>query len=299
MTIGIGVLCSSTGSVPDVLTLISDSMGSTETHSTDAVAKTWSSGPLHAVGAGRIEVAAEIFDTIERHILGLPEGKRSHGTIWKSLCIAVNGFRSERFFFEVLRNEHVIENEISGRLFQNDPAKIQEAWKNYHIGAELLVGTFDDAGRALLYYIGTFADKPGWVHLLDNPAHGAIGTGSYNASAWLCYRNQAMNLGVKRSVYHAFEASRMAASAPTVNDQIELTIATKTGSSYIAKDRCYPDGPYSVTFDELENLYSRYGPQDTEGLVFSQEGAQYPQSPRDVVLPPSPSPESHGGSGEP
>jgi len=268
MTIGIGVLCSTAGKSPDAMVLVSDSMGSTETDSTAALSKMFTRGPIHAVAAGSLPVASEMFYTIADHIDKLPENDRSHGAIWKSINVAVNGVRSEKFFWEVLRNEHIIQNELMGTLFVNEQSKIQEAWKNYYIGADLLLGTFDSSGMALLYYIGWFANVPGLVHFVQFPGHHSIGTGSPNATAWLNFRNHAVNVGVKRAIYHAYEASRMAASAPTVNNQIEMTIATKEDSTYLAKQRYYP-GRYSISFAELDELYRKYGPQSTEAIEFS------------------------------
>ena len=265
MTIGIGVLCSTEGKRTDALVMISDSMGSTETDSTNVLGKMYTMGSVHAVAAGSMAVASEMFYTIANQIENIPPGTRRHGTLWQSLNVAVNGIRTEKFKWEVLRNQHVIENEIMGRIFEDDPAKIQEAWRTYHIGADLLVGTFDDDGQAFLYYVGPIGGVHGFVHLFQFPGHCAIGTGGPNASMWLNHRGQAINLGVKRSLYHAYEASRMAASSPTVNKEIEITIATKDNHSYFAKDRSYP-GAYSVSFAELDNLYQKYGPQSTDGI---------------------------------
>ena len=266
MTIGIGVLCSMEGKRPDALVMIADSMGSTETDSTNALSKMFTRGSIHAVGAGSLTVAAEMFSSIADQLDQLQDN-RTHGSMWKTLNLAVNGIRSEKFFWEVLRNEHVIENEVMGRIFVDDQASIQAAWKNYYIGADLLLGTFDSAGQALLYYIGRYLDTPGLVHLVQFPGHHSIGTGSQNASAWLNFRSQALNFGVKRSLYHAYEASRMAASAPTVNKEIEITIATNGESSYFAKERFYP-GKFSISFTELEDMYRKHGPQNTDGIKF-------------------------------
>jgi hypothetical protein len=268
MTIGIGVLCSTTGKAADAMVLISDSMGSTDTDSTNALSKMFSHGSIHAVAAGSLPVAAEMFHTIAGELDKIEDANRNHGTIWRSINVAVNGIRSEKFFWEVLRNEHIIQNELMGTLFVNDQSKIQEAWKNYYIGADLLLGTFDASGAALLYYIGWFAEAPGLVHFVQFPGHHSIGTGSPNATAWLNFRNHAVNFNVKRSIYHAYEASRMAASAPTVNSQIEITIATKGDSTYLAKDRYYP-GKHAISFSELDELYRKHGPQSTEGIEFS------------------------------
>ncbi len=295
MTIGIGVLCSTEQTKADALILISDSMGSTDTDSTNALAKMFSHGNVHGVGADNLSVASELFYAITVQIEALRV--RNHGTIWKSINEAVNGIRSERFMWQVLRSEHVIANDHIGILFQDEPSKIQESWKNFYVGATLLIGTFDDDGQALLYYVGGMQDAPGLVHFMQFPGHFTIGIGSQNAEAWLNYRNQALNLGVKQSLYHAFEASVMAASAPTVNREIEITIAMKDDTSYFGKNRNYP-GKYSVSFAELNAMYKKYGPQRTEGISFMESTQPSPQSTTGDPPPQPPLRASHGGSGE-
>jgi len=267
MTIGIGVLCSTRGLLPDAIVLISDSMGSTETDSTNVLSKMFTRGNVHGVAADSVSVAAELFYAIATQIESL-QAPKEHGKIWKAINLAVNGVRSEKFLWQVLRNEHVIENEHMGRVFQSDNDKIQEAWSRYYIGATLLIGTFDDEGQALLYYVGALEGAPGLVHFMQFPGHCSIGMGLQNADAWLNYRQQALNLGVKQSLYHAYEASRMAASAPSVNREIEITIALKDDHSYFGKDRSYP-GRYMTSIVELEGMYRAYGPQDTSGISLS------------------------------
>jgi hypothetical protein len=275
MTIGIGVLCStegSTGKKSDALALISDTMGSTETDST-ILGKMFIEAErnLYAVCAGNAVTAAEIFHTISSALGTLTV--RHHGSIWRTLSESVNGVRSEKFLWDVIHTQHIVGNSIVGRLVADDPANILASWRTYDVGAQLLVGTFDDEGQALLYYLGAYEGRAGLVHLEAFPGHCCIGAGFTNASAWLNHRGQRLDFGVKRSLYHAFEASRMAASAPSVNEDVEILIATKDAHGYFSPRRSEP-GPFDISIPELEKMYRKHGPQSTERIAFTVRGGQ-------------------------
>src|SRR5690242_2467799 len=119
MTIGIGVLGSTNGRNIDAVTLISDSMGSTDTDSTSALSKMFTEGNIHGVAAGSITVASELFHAICQEIGKLGDD-RNHGSIWKSISQAVNGVRVEKFFWEVVQHEFVIESDARGRVFASE-----------------------------------------------------------------------------------------------------------------------------------------------------------------------------------
>lgn len=129
-----------------------------------------------------------------------------------------------------------------GTLFANGQSRIQDAWKNYYVGADLVLGTFDGAGMACLYYIGWFADRPGLVHL--------------------------------------------AASAPTVNEQIEITIATKDESTYLANNHFYP-GKYTITFEELRDLYRSMARKARRDYDFRSSDWRHSQSLTKCSVPPA------------
>jgi hypothetical protein len=105
--------------------------------------------------------------------------------------------------------------------------EIVAAWQAYELGAEMLIGTFDAQGQALLYHLGRTESAHGFLHLVPIPGHYTIGSGAYNASLWLHRRDQHLGMSVHRSILHAVEASQFASSAPTVNSEIEMVIATK------------------------------------------------------------------------
>src|SRR5208337_552686 len=110
MTIGIGVLCSTYPNYeqlpgkprPDALVMAADTMGSTETDSTDAVHKIHENAGLgvYCVSANSLASASELFSTICHVLSGVSE--RTHGAMWNAISEAVNGHRAERFRWDVL-----------------------------------------------------------------------------------------------------------------------------------------------------------------------------------------------------
>lgn len=278
MTIGIGVLCSTKPKPheprPDALILIADSMGSTDTDSVDELHKLYfsESAKVHTTCAGHVEMAAEIVPIITESIPAL--SRRSHGNIWEAINLAVHGHRVQHFTWDVLAQRHsCLRPDPHGMLpiMKSDEQNILEEWQKYHTGAELIIGTFDFAGQAYLYIVGPQYDdqgiKPGLVHLHEFPGHWAIGSGAYNANFWLNYRGQTLSRSIKQSAYHAYEAKLMAARAPTVNDNIEIVVATPEASWYLTKEVPEREG-CEVSLLELEHQFKRYGPQNTYDLGF-------------------------------
>lgn len=262
LTIGIGVLCSSRGREtpcgPDTILMLADTMGSTDTDSTNELGKMFvrPDQNLYAVAAGSIPTASMLFHTMAEGFEGIKK-ERGHGSFWHSLNRSVNGIRSELFKWNVLHANHVVGNEAIGTLCMDKPENILEAWRTYDFGVQMLLATFGDDGRALLYFIGsTGQPEAGFVHFVEFPGHFSIGAGAPNAEAWLNFRGQRLDFSVERSLYHAYEASLMAASAPSVNEQIEVDVITKAGFSSV------------VSFDELKALNQKYGPQNTADLKF-------------------------------
>src|SRR5205807_2019836 len=108
---------------------------------------------------------------------------------------------------------------IAGLTPLMTPDKLLEEWHKFFLNIQLLVGTFERTGHALLYLLSQDTDQngrllPKVVHLCAFPGYQTIGTGSENANFWLNYRRQVLGLSVERSAYHAFEAKKMAAKAP-------------------------------------------------------------------------------------
>ena len=148
-------------------------------------------------------------------------------------------------------------NEISAGL-SHFPAMLQR-----------MNGTFDEKGKAMLYYVGKLEGSSALVHPVVFPGCQAIGSGAYNALMWLNYRHQRLNLSMRQSALHAYEASRMAASAPAVNDDPDILIATAKESFWFS--RKVPALPeYPITLEELNLLAKKYGPRNTDALGFSK-----------------------------
>src|SRR5437667_10473991 len=136
------------------------------------------------------------------------------------------------FAWDVLSPRHMV---TPGQISSLQHDAMMQDFQQYDVGAELLVGTFDNQGQAYLYHIGPLANTLGLVHLFEFPGYWAIGSGSYNAITWLNHRRQVLRRSVRQSAYHAYEGKKMAESSPTVNDDIELLIATPTGRFHLMR----------------------------------------------------------------
>ena len=272
MTIGIGVLCSTYAGIdrparprPDALVMMADTMGSIGcADSTQVLHKLFASesNNLFAVGSGHIEVASEMFATINLELPHLTE-PRSYGAVWRTLSRIANGYRSERFSVDVIAPRFTY---ILGQIPVPEHDNLMREWRDYHVGADLLVGTF-----ALLFYIGPMQEKLGLVHTQMFPGCFAIGSGGYNATVWLNYRNQNLGMSLVQSSFHAYEASLMASSSPNVNSYLDVVVATKDKAFEFST---YKDAPADcpVSLVQLRNLAEKLGPQKTNSLGFDQEG---------------------------
>src|SRR5438132_9860970 len=101
MTIGIGVLCSTRPKPheprPDAIVMIADTMGSTETDSTDDLHKMYVYPEERLVGvcAGHLEMAADLITCIQKEFKELQT--RTHGQYMTALNKAVYGHRVQHF----------------------------------------------------------------------------------------------------------------------------------------------------------------------------------------------------------
>jgi hypothetical protein len=241
--------------------MIADTMGSTETDSTDDLHKMWVNDDLgiYAVGAGIMEYAGELFPIIEKEIASV--GVRTHGNTSAALNKAFQLLRAQHFQWDVAWSELSIP-----QIGHADVDKTLEEWRKFHLNVQLIVGTFDNVGQAYLYIVGQFEGTTKVVHLSEFPGYAAIGTGADNAHFWLNYRQQMLGLGLKRSAYHAYEAKRMAAKSPTVNDAIEIVVVSSSGKSFhLQEDNPKIEGCL-VSLPELESMFKKYGPQETNEL---------------------------------
>jgi hypothetical protein len=244
-------------------------MGSTETDSTDDLHKMFIEEDirLYAVCANRVERCADLWPGICREFRGLPT--RSHGAFQAALNRCVLAHRSQHFQYDIVGPRHMI---TPGQIPPEEHDRIMEEFQAYDAGAELLVGTFDDDGQAFLYHVGMISNSYGLVQLFEFPGYYAIGTGSYNAVTWLNHRRQVLGYSVRQSSYHAYEAKKMAERSPTVNDDIEMVIATPNGSFQLMRDReVVARGKENaercpISLQELDQLYEKYRAPKTDDL---------------------------------
>lgn len=243
--------------------MIADTMGSTEYDSTDELRKAYCcpEANFYAVCAGNMNVAGEIAGMIQKALADLKP--KTYGTISALINRLVNLHRSERFRWEVM----VPKYEVPGLELANFQQDLLKEFCDYDVGADMLVGTFDNTGTALLFELCRLPDSAKLVHPIIMPGFGAIGTGSYNASFWLKYRQQHLARSVRQSAYHAFEACSMAAKTPTVNERTDLIVASK-GAAFCLSDRSPKQAGCPVSIPELRKLMHKYGPQKTEALGF-------------------------------
>lgn len=245
MTIGIGVLCSThsaqqdvTGRTrPDAVVMLADTMLSNDTDSTHAHKILMSpERGVYAVAAGRLEIAGELFSFLSDSIAKMTMPRLS-GSVYGTLSHWSRIHRQEKFKFEII-DPYFLQNE-QGTIPESSVEEMQRCWRDYHPGVEMLFAVFNDTGQVILYEVNGAPDpnQPGFVKVRAFPGHWSIGTGAYNASMWLNYRKQHLGMSVERSALHAFEAGRFAGSAPTVNDEIEVLIATKETHFHMGKDR--------------------------------------------------------------
>lgn len=261
VTIGIGVLCSTQPKPcsprPDALLMISDTMGSTETDSTDDLHKMYidQEHGIYAVCADRVEMGAEVLPLIASEIEAV-SGTKSHGAIWRAINSAVHKHREEHFHLDVRVPQYL--NPVTPESY----AEMRQEWKEYSTGAQALIGTFDSDGRALLYFVGMYSGKPGLVHAVAFPGYQAIGSGADNAYFWLNRRRQKLGLNIQQSALHIFESAMMAGYAPTVNKFVEMLYATNRDAFHLNAEQPSPSG-CPVSLPGLSALAEQYGPRNT------------------------------------
>ena len=277
MTVGIGVLCSTYKEFddlvgkprPDAIILIADTMGSTETDSTREMHKIFMDKDLgvFATMAGSSDRCGELFATFTDRLRIVKQSNilLNHGIIWSSLSDSVNGYRREKFQYDTLVPNFAWHQNMVPT--DSERAQILEAYQGYELGVEMLLGTFDADGRALLYFIGRKQGANGFVHLVSVPGYFTIGAGQYNSFLWLNYRGQHLGCSIDRSLLHAFEASRFASSAPSVNSEAEIVICT---SKCAVLRATHDDSPDHTEFPikELIAEAAKYGPRSTKEIPF-------------------------------
>jgi len=135
-----------------------------------------------------------------------------------------------------------------------------EAWQKYDVGIHVLLGTFTDDGKALLYLVAQMESFDQQLHRVFGDA--VIGEAGYGASFWLRFRQQASGLSTQQSAYHAYEAARLAGGSSS-NSTLEMIVATTTKAFHLTHK--HPEVKESpVSLRELERMLERYGPHSTE-----------------------------------
>lgn len=275
MTIGIGVLCSSQPKPhlprPDSIVLIADTMGSTETDSTDELYKMWINDELrvYAVGSGILEFGGELFMIVENELKEASKASvpRTHAIMSAALNKAFQIHRAQHFQWDIVQSRLAIP--LIGQIA--DLELLRKEWQQFQLNIHMLFASFDDTGQAYLYTVGQFYDatgnlNPKTVYLSEFPGYAVIGSGGDNANSWLNYRRQSLGRSIKQSIYHAYEAKRMAARAPTVNDAVEIAIIPAGGKSFHLSERDPVIDGCPVSLPELESWFEKYGPQSSDAL---------------------------------
>ena len=238
MTIGVGVLCSAEvgghASRANAIVLIA---GDTGTFPADY---RWDD--LHnifiypdekvfGVCLGHMEMAEDLLLAIREAFQRLTA--RKHSAFAEALNQAVLDHRVQHFKCDVLPSYRF----VFGESPLGDQPEVLDAWQRYDIGIQLIVGTFDDGGRALMYTVARMEGICGLVHRTLFPGVATIGHGAQSANFWLSYRRQALVKSLKQSAYHAFEATQLALRDRGGRGHAELIIATNDKAFHLSKDQ--------------------------------------------------------------
>jgi hypothetical protein len=263
MTIGVGVLASESKKRPDSLILLADTQGSFGGHfSMNRLHKLFVEPRVRvaAVAADNIDDAAEIFTLIRMGLERWPDG--TYGNILDALHSAAEIHRRVKFKMEILPKYAYLPNSIPELFTERDLSPtLLRRWKKFYVGCEMLIGVFDKAGQAYIFYL----DGMGAVRNNSTPGFAAIGSGAGNAMFWLSYRDHNKSYSPKRSAYHALEAKVMAESSPFVNEKLDMLIASRGKWVFQSDDLPVPpDVPFTIS--DLREMIEQYGPKSTEEI---------------------------------
>ena len=264
MTIGIGVLASTVPrpslARPDAIVMMADTMGSSESDSTSELHKLISEEGICASCAGNVEHCEEIISIFKQEVSKMPA--RTVGSLWDGLNKAVHEHRMAHFKWDYIAARYAFSPQ---GILESEQKNLVKDWQEYDSNASMLVGIYHRVGVALLFYVGQMEGAQGWVHTMRFPGFCAIGTGSYNANAWLNYRQQQFGMNLRQSAYHAYESRLMAGSAPTVNKNLEILVAMQEKHYFLNAETPEVDG-CPISIPELRSLYKKLGPQETNRL---------------------------------
>lgn len=269
MTIGIGVMASEgPGLKPNRLILVADTKGSFgDDYSMNRLHKIFIAPDLrvYAVGADKIDRAAELFQVIMDLSKVIHGGTERYGSIRETVGAAADLYKRVRFKLEVLPLFARIPQSLPDMFKDTDLTPgLLEAWRKFDFRCQMIVGAFNREGQTFLFYI----DGTGEIENFTFPGFAAIGSGLSNAMFWLSYRNHDLGFNIRRSAYHAFEAKIMAESSPHVNDRLDLLIAN--GDNWCLSSDNFPakgNVPKElITIQELRDMFLIYGPKSTDDV---------------------------------
>jgi hypothetical protein len=290
MTIAIGVLGSG-ASRGDTLILAADTQGTQgEDKSTDRLHKIFIGHNVYAVVAGAdVNKAGSLFSRIDAKINALPI-KHSEA-IFAAIHSSMFEFHKMMARYEVLPwfsydLDQLCVDLGNGELPKRDG--IEEALRAYDLNFELIIGAFDNDGRALLFqtYATPAVESDSMMVYLDTkcvPGFAAAGTAVDVGLFWLNYRDHTLSYPDIRSAYHAYEAKRMAEKSGYVNERTNMLIATASRHDWI-DDNHQKSGNWSL--DMFKKMFKKFGPRGTATI-----GA-VPQDPRQTKADPKHRPPS-------
>lgn len=277
MTIGIGVL-PTTGGLrdpsevrPDCLILVADTMGSFgDAYSHDRLHKTivFADNHVYATVSDHVERGAELMPLVNNQIALTAIGQRTHGSISHAIAMSCFLYKTERFAVSVLPEYRLPPEVLDPRKVQipaDISKRIEDEWRKFDMGCDLIIGAFDFRGQALLYYV---SGAHSFVENYSFPGFCAIGTGADYAMFWLSHRQHILSFGTKRAAFHAFEAKLMAKESAHVNEHIDICIATKDKywglTTHRKEDFTRTDTPFNL--NQLRGWSEEYGPRSTMDL---------------------------------
>lgn len=205
MTIGIGVLATEDNPLnakPSHIVMVADTLGSFgDVYSHPRLHKLFAfpETEIYAAASGNIDQASFLITLINNQIASIPAATRNHGDIVRAMAQATFMFRLEKFNLTVLPKYGVPPStaaphtkigpnyllEAKALVSEGVQAEIQEEWKNFSLGCDLIVGALNYQGQAALF---SLYDTDPIISFATFPGFWAIGSGEDNAKFWLSHR---------------------------------------------------------------------------------------------------------------
>jgi hypothetical protein len=219
---------------------------------------------MYATAAGGIDRASEMFEMIAANLTVIPVASRTYGDCVRSIAAGCFLYKKERFTLDVLPKYRLPPQDFDPKkvLTPDLDAKLQAEWREYYVGCDLLIGWFDNNGRAYLFSVD---GQEGTVTNQSFPGFDAIGV-TDQAMFWLSYRQQVMGMGLRRAAYHAYEAKLLADKSAHVNEHIDMLIAGNTEHWFVSTHRPEMGKGSPVSLADLKGWFEKYGPRETSGL---------------------------------